>query len=347
MTYSQQWFDCVLRVKRFNFELDVQLSLSKSGVTALLGPSGSGKTSLLRLLAGLDKADAGYIRAGNTVWFDQQRRIYLTPQRRRVGLVFQEYALFDHLTVWQNIAYGVSKSKQNVIVKHWLQRTHLTELANSKPTILSGGQRQRIALARALAHEPDVLLLDEPFAALDIQLRDRLRRDIQRLIQGLDIPVLLVTHDLLEAQLMADNIGVLVEGRLCRFGECNQVFAEPEKVNVARVLGWQNFLKIKKITDGKVVGDWGEIQFPQAIPENTTHIGFRAHHACLGEASRCSIRGTVVNVGRLEALFVVETTLADKSVLILHLSWTSVVPSIGDVIDVRLILDHVRFFNHN
>jgi len=347
MTFSQQWFDCVLQMKRFNFELNVQLSLPKNGVTALLGPSGSGKTSLLRLLAGLDQGAVGYIRAGNTVWFDHQHRIYLPPQLRRVGLVFQEYALFDHLTVWQNIAYGVAKSKQKVIVKHWLQRTHLTELANSKPAILSGGQRQRVALARALAHEPDVLLLDEPFAALDIQLRDRLRREIQGLIQGLDIPVLLVTHDLLEAQLMADNIGVLIDGRLRQFGECSQVFAEPKEVDVARVLGWKNFLKINKITDGKVIGDWGEIQLSRAIPENTRYLGFRAHHARLSGVTGCSIRGIVVSLARLDALFIVEIKLVDKSLLVLHLTWTSAIPSINDVIEVQLISEYVRFFNHN
>lgn len=189
----------------------------------ILGPSGAGKSLTLKAIAGLMQPDSGHIRIGQRTLYDSQQRIHLAPQQRHVAYVFQDYALFPHLTVRQNIGFGLTRGWRNPSrdihddnVEHWLQVLHLQGLANQLPEALSGGQRQRVALARALATSPQALLLDEPFAALDPALRQETRLELARLQQRLEIPMLLITHDLEDADVFGDQILRLENGALIR-----------------------------------------------------------------------------------------------------------------------------------
>ena len=188
------------------FALDLSLEVGRETV-ALVGPSGAGKTSVLRAIAGLLRPRAGTIALGETVWFDGARGIHVPPEERSVGLVFQDYALFPHLTVARNVAFGARRS-----VHALLERFELTALAGARPAELSGGERQRVALARAVARDPAVLLLDEPLAALDAQTRASVRSGLRDLLRELQLPTLLVTHDFEDAAALAARAGVLAEG---------------------------------------------------------------------------------------------------------------------------------------
>lgn len=187
------------------------------GITALVGASGAGKTLTLRAIAGLIMPDAGRITVQGDVLFDAGRGVRLSPQTRRIGVVFQQYALFPHLTVAQNVAYGIThrpEAERQAMVQHWLTLVGLESYASRWPRELSGGQQQRVALARALAPAPRLLLLDEPFAAVDMGLRRRLREELRRLQQTVGTPMLLVTHDLDEVRQIANDVIVLDRGRV-------------------------------------------------------------------------------------------------------------------------------------
>jgi ABC-type molybdate transport system ATPase subunit len=169
-----------------SFELSLALGVERT--VALVGPSGAGKTSVLRVIAGLVRPDAGRVQLDRDTWVDAERGVFVAPERRRVGLVFQEYALFPHLSVRQNVAFGGKER-----VDELLERFRITELAGARPGELSGGERQRVALARALARDPGVLLLDEPLSALDAHTKAAVRAELEEVLRGLGLPVLIVT----------------------------------------------------------------------------------------------------------------------------------------------------------
>jgi len=198
-------------------DLDVTLELGP-GITALCGPSGVGKTTLLLAVAGLFQPDSGRITLGEQILFDREARIDRPPEVRRTALMFQSLALFPHLTALQNAAYGLPRSLPSTTAKQrargWLERMRVLHVADRKPRTLSGGEAQRVALARALAMEPKALLLDEPFTALDEDLRRDLGNDLRALVSELSIPALLVTHDRTEAERLADRILRLRAGRV-------------------------------------------------------------------------------------------------------------------------------------
>ena len=207
-----------LRSGKRTFDLRVRFQ-SDSQRVVIYGPSGSGKTLTLKAIAGLMRPDQGRISVGDTVLFDSTKRIDLAAQARRVGYLFQDYALFPHLNVRQNIAFGQARGWLNPgpaahsdAVDYWLHAFHLDHLAHQLPSELSGGQRQRVALARALVPNPSALLLDEPFAALDPHLRVLLRDELDRLQRHLQIPMVLITHDPADAQVFGEHIVRLHEG---------------------------------------------------------------------------------------------------------------------------------------
>ncbi|HEY2569924.1 MAG TPA: ATP-binding cassette domain-containing protein, partial [Solirubrobacteraceae bacterium] len=182
----------------------LELTLQTGAVTALVGPSGAGKSTVLSVIAGLLRPARGRVALDEEVWFDSERRISLPPDRRRVGLVFQEYALFPHMTVRQNVAYGGSARAEEL-----MERLRIGRLAGAHPGQLSGGERQRVALARALAREPGVLLLDEPLSALDPHTKTAVRGELAALLADLQLPTLVVTHDYEDAVALASTVGVL------------------------------------------------------------------------------------------------------------------------------------------
>ena len=210
----------------------LELTLDVGSTVALVGPSGAGKTTVLRAIAGLVEPRAGRIVCGGETWFDAERGISLAPDERRVGYVFQDYALFPHMTVRQNVEYA-----RRHRADEYLDRFQIVHLADARPGALSGGERQRVALARALARDPEVLLLDEPLSALDAHTKIEVRAELQRLLAGLGLPVLLVTHDFEDAAALAGTVGVLVEGHLRQTGTPRELVAQPADPFVASFTG--------------------------------------------------------------------------------------------------------------
>ena len=228
----------------------------RNHVAILFGPSGAGKTTILRSLAGLEQPNRGSIRFGNEVWFDAEARVMLAPQKRSIGYVFQDYALFPHLTVEQNVAYGLKEIQRRDRarrVETILQTVQLDGLADRKPKELSGGQQQRVALARALVREPRLLLLDEPMSALDLPTRKHVRGEFARLLRELRIPTVLVTHDWTEALSLGDQLIVMVGGKVRQIGQPQEVFGAPTDVDVARSLG------VETIVPGEIASRDGDL----------------------------------------------------------------------------------------
>lgn len=222
-----------------DFSLDVDLELP-AAVTVLFGRSGMGKSMTLACVAGLATPDAGRIVVNGRAFYDSETGVNLPPQERRVGYVTQEYLLFPHLTVAQNVAFGLAthtREERDAIVREALAWLGLEPLARQRPRDLSGGQQQRVALARALVTRPQVLLLDEPFSALDSPTRMRLRQDLLRLQREQSVPVLFVTHDLAEAMLLGEQMAVIADGRLLQLDTPQRVRQQPAGPLVAELVG--------------------------------------------------------------------------------------------------------------
>jgi molybdate transport system ATP-binding protein len=212
----------------------------------LFGPSGAGKTLTLECIAGLEIPDKGYINVNGITYFDSEKSINISPQKRNVGYLFQNYALFPHLTVEENIIFGL-RSGNNIKEKmqKMLDVFEIHGLEKRYPSQLSGGQRQRVALARALITRPKILLLDEPFSSLDYIVRMRLRRDLKKIREIIKIPILLITHNPVEAYTMADTIIVYKHGGIEQIGPPKEIFSKPINENVAKLVGMNNIFKGK------------------------------------------------------------------------------------------------------
>ena len=220
-----------IRLPLRSFRLELTLALGRE-TFALVGPSGAGKTTVLRAIAGLVRPEHGRVVLDGEVLFDSASGIVLPPEDRRVGFVFQEYALFPHMTVAQNVAYGSRNGTGEL-----LERFRIAHLAGARPGELSGGERQRVGLARAVAREPGVLLLDEPLSALDPHTRAGLRLELKELLDELDLPVLLVTHDFHDAAVLADRVAALTDGRVRQVGTPSELIAAPVDAFVASFTG--------------------------------------------------------------------------------------------------------------
>jgi len=222
------------------FVLEVELEVPDGRCLALAGPSGAGKTTVLRIVAGLLAPQAGRVVCGDDVWLDTAHGCDLPPERRRAGVVFQDYALFPHLSARDNVAFGLGhrpRPQRRPRAQEVLDRLDIGALADARPAELSGGERQRVALARALAREPSALLLDEPLAALDARNRVRAGHELQRTLAAARVPVLLVTHDFGEAAGLADEVAVLDRGTVVQHGAPGQVAAAPASAFVADLVG--------------------------------------------------------------------------------------------------------------
>ncbi|GAB4357225.1 MAG: ABC transporter ATP-binding protein [Gammaproteobacteria bacterium] len=223
--------------------LDVEFSCNPGEVLALVGPSGSGKSTILRAIAGLYHPRNGRVQSGSAVWFDSTRRKQLPPQLRRVGMVFQHYALFPHLSALENVKIALRhlpEPQREERARQLLARVHLSGVHDRRPAQLSGGEQQRVALARALAREPRVLLLDEPFSAVDQVTRRKLRLELAALTRTLNIPIILVTHDLDEACMLGRRMCILRAGRTLQVGVPNEVMQRPRDAEVARLMDVRN-----------------------------------------------------------------------------------------------------------
>jgi molybdate transport system ATP-binding protein len=221
-------------------ELDVDIAVAASECLALAGPSGAGKTSVLRIAAGLLEPGHGLVTCAGETWLDSKRGVALAAERRRCGYLFQEYALFGHMSAWRNVAYALHeepRGQREQRARELLERFGLGAHADARPRALSGGERQRVALARALARRPAALLLDEPLSALDARTRAAAARELGAVIAAAAVPVLLVTHDFGEAALLGDRVAVIDGGRVLQEGTASALAAQPASAFVADFAG--------------------------------------------------------------------------------------------------------------
>jgi molybdate transport system ATP-binding protein len=263
--------------------LEAEFDCGAGELVALVGPSGSGKTSMLRAIAGLwTPADVqGHIRVAGQAWLDTAAGVQLSPQQRRAGLVFQHYALFPHMTAQANVALAAGPGWSSADVQTLLARLGLATLSQRRPSQLSGGQQQRVALARALVRVmprptadatptpqalPGVLLLDEPFSAVDAPTRQTLYRELAALRQKVSVPMLLVTHDLAEARRLADRVVIVDAGQTLQTGEPARVFASPRNARVAELVGIQNHFEGRFYKDH---AGWGRLRWTDAASSDT------------------------------------------------------------------------------
>jgi ABC-type sulfate/molybdate transport systems ATPase subunit len=289
-----------------SFELE--LALDVGGTVALVGPSGAGKTSVLRAIAGLVRPTRGRIALGDDVWLDSTRNLFRRPDERRVGLVFQEYALFPHLTVRQNVAYAGKERADE-----FLERFRVSHLANARPTALSGGERQRVALARALARGPGVILLDEPLSALDAHTKGTVRAELQELLRELGLPTILVTHDFEDAAALADQVGVLVDGRLRQLATPGELLERPRDAFVASFTGanllrgrasrYDDELTLVRLETGELIyssdsaeNDVGVVVYPWEVSIGRVHHQDSAMNLIEGEIRSIVTVGNRVRV---------------------------------------------------
>ncbi len=268
-----------------DFRLRVQLQTGDD-VLGLLGASGSGKSMTLKCIAGIERPDRGRIEVNGRVLFDSERRIDLSPQRRRTGLLFQNYALFPNMTVGENIRCGVRRDSTGgpKRVREILERFELSSLEKRYPHQLSGGQQQRVALARILISAPDILLLDEPFSALDSHLRFRLEQETDRLIREFGQTVVLVSHDRDEVFRLSDRIAVLDGGKVDVCGGKEAVFARPVTRAAALLTGCKNISPLRKLNERRVLATaWGLTLTTVQPVGDARFVGIRMHDIVPGE----------------------------------------------------------------
>ncbi len=268
------------------FDLDVDFEL-KNGCLGILGPSGCGKSMTLKSIAGIVDPDKGIVSlttGEETVYFDSDKKINLKPQKRNVGYLFQNYALFPNMTVEENVGIGLPNHDGNV-VSEMIRRFHLEGLEKRYPRQLSGGQQQRVALARIMAYGPDVILLDEPFSAMDTGLKEKLRRELANFLNNFNGFSVLVTHDRDEAFQFCEELIILDKGKIIAKGKTVDLFENPGKVEVARLTGCKNISKIEIIDDYHVKSlDWDvTFEVSEKVSTNIAYIGIRAHDIYPGQ----------------------------------------------------------------
>lgn len=293
-----------IRKKLDGFLLDVRFA-SEACRIGILGASGSGKSMTLKCIAGIETPDTGSIRMSGKVLFDSSARRNVKPQKRRIGYLFQNYALFPSMTVAENIGAGCrgSKADRNRRVGEMISKFRLTGLAQRLPGELSGGQQQRTALARIMASEPEAVLLDEPFSALDIYLKDQLQRELQELLADYPGTVILVSHSRDEIYRFSEELIVVDQGKVLIHGRTRDIFAEPVYREAAKLTGCKNFSKISRTDDHTLQAeDWGiTLHFQKSIPKDASCIGFRAHDfiPVWGKRPKNSIRVSIADRAQL------------------------------------------------
>jgi iron(III) transport system ATP-binding protein len=331
----------------------VSFGLGPGQIGVLIGPSGCGKTSVLRAVAGLERLHAGRVTMGGEVLGDADAGVHVAPEQRRIGMVFQDYALFPHLTVSENVAFGLRhlpRGDRRARVEQMLELVGLAASARRAPHELSGGQQQRIALARALAPSPRLLLLDEPFSSLDVDLRERLAAEVRGILKSTGTTALFVTHDQLEAFALGDEIGVMHRGRLEQWDDAYTLYHRPATRFVADFIGHGVFTaaRIVMAADGPRVrtplGELADIQecpLPDAYPGGDCDVLLRADDIVHDDAS--PVKARIERKAFRGSEFLYTLRLASGEQVLAH------VPShhdhqIGEWIGIRAEVDHVVTF---
>lgn len=273
-----------------NFNLDVAFETER-GVFAILGASGCGKSMTLKCIAGIETPDEGRIELNGRILYDSAKKINLTPQKRRVGYMFQDYALFPNMTVEQNIKAGMGKHPEEEKVRSYINRFRLEGLEKHYPAQLSGGQKQRVAMARMIASEPDILLLDEPFSALDSYLKWELEQEMRDMLAEVQKPVLFVSHNRDEVYRLCSMVSCIDHGKMEVIEETKEFFHNPKTKTAAVLSGCKN-ISAAEIVDNnhiKALG-WGITLYVSEIPEGTKAVGIRAHSFYPEETKAVGIR---------------------------------------------------------
>ena len=329
------------------------LGLGKGQIGVLLGPSGCGKTSLLRAVAGLERCETGRIRMDDAVLSDAAAALHVAPEQRRIGMVFQDYALFPHLSVADNVAFGVQqlpRAERRARVQQMLDLVGLGQAGPRAPHQLSGGQQQRIALARALAPQPGLLLLDEPFSSLDVDLRERLAQELRAILKDSGSTALFVTHDQQEAFALGDVVGVMQGGRLEQWDRPYELYHRPASRFVAQFIGHGVFMPARIERGGgqalvhTPLGELRDLQacpLPEAYPGGECELLLRADDIVHDDAS--PVRARIERKAFRGAAFLYTLRLADGQPLVAH------VPSHhdhepGEWIGIRAEVDHLVTF---
>lgn len=264
-------------------------------INGILGSSGCGKSMTLKCIAGIVTPDRGRIVLNERVLFDSEKGINLKVQERRAGYLFQNYALFPNMTICQNIEIVVkgNKQKKRQMAKEYMELFHVSDLAESKPGKLSGGQQQRAALARILASNPEVLMLDEPFSALDYYLKETIQLELLDILKSYQGDILMVTHNRDEIFSFCENIHVLDQGKLVVSGNTKEIFKEPGRVAAAKLTGCKNLVEVNRLSKHQLeVPVWGTVlNFKKEVPEDVEVIGVRAHYPL--RSSDCSASNMV------------------------------------------------------
>ena len=333
------------------------LNLTRGQIGVLVGPSGCGKTSLLRAIAGLERCAAGRITMDGRPLSDAASGTHLAAESRRIGMVFQDYALFPHLSVAQNIAFGVHhlpRSERRARVQQMLDLVGLAHAAKRAPHQLSGGQQQRIALARALAPQPQLLLLDEPFSSLDVDLRERLAQEVRVILKDAATTALFVTHDQLEAFALGDVIGVMNKGRLEQWDDAYTLYHRPASRFVAQFIGHGVFTPARIVSHAGVgnggpsvhtplgdLTDMDECPLPTAYPNGECDVLLRADDIVHDDAS--PVKAQIERKAFRGSEFLLTLRLASGERVLAH------VPShhdhaVGEWIGIRAAMDHVVTF---
>ncbi len=331
----------------------VGLRLSAGEIGVLIGPSGCGKTTLLRAVAGLEPLLAGSVQlAGQLV---SGKGVHVAPERRRVGMVFQDYALFPHMTVQSNVAFGLQGMEKLLRLARVDEVLALVGLASSKnryPHELSGGQQQRVALARALAPKPDLILLDEPFSNLDVEMRERLALDVRGILKASGTTALLVTHDQLEAFAMGDRVGVMAGGRLDQWDEAFMVYHRPATRFVAGFIGHGMFLRGVVQRQGDSVGFLTQLGLYSDAHSNGAKLALGSACDVLVRADDVEVqldspvKARLVSKTFRGAEFLYTMTLENGETVMAHVA-RHYGHEVGDWVPIRAHLDHVVAFPVN
>ena len=270
--------DIKKELEEFSIELKIKSSSNRKGI---LGASGCGKSMTLKMLAGIEPPEKGRIQIGSKVMFDSEKRINVKPKNRNVGYLFQNYALFPAMTVEENIAAGLrgGKEENKRRVREMTERFRLEGLEKRFPGELSGGQQQRTALARIMAYEPEVILLDEPYGALDTFLRDRLEQELLNMLKDYEGTAILVSHSRDEIYRFSEELLIMEEGKAAAFGKSRDIFENPQKIAAARLTGCKNISRVEILDKHHMKAvDFGILLYTKReIPEDTAAVGFWAH----------------------------------------------------------------------
>lgn len=272
------------------FNLKIKFS-SEKNIVGLLGASGSGKSMTLKFIAGLDTPDRGKIILNKKVLYDSDKKINIPSRKRKVGFLFQNYALFPNMTVEQNIGFGlqnIEKSKRNGIISEKINMMNLKGLEKRFPNQLSGGQQQRVAIARALAIEPEILLLDEPFSALDTHLRSKMEEQLMNILSNYNGYTIYVSHNRDEIYRICKNIAVINKGKVEAFGDRDYIFKNPPTFSAAQLTGCKNISKVEVIDEHTIKAvDWGfTLKINDRIQDKVSYVGIRAHYIELADDTK-------------------------------------------------------------